>query len=192
MWGPVALVAVGVLAPALVEFFDFPLQSRLWLLALAVHPLAYLVALGFVGAAVVVAGNLGTARDVLLVGLVGGLGLGGVVWVDMDHWYPVTNFHLHRDRFARAVVEAQHHRPVDGRSVPLPLPWPLDELARADPEVTSVGGRVVVTAIDSESNGLNHGYLYAPWARRGQVVDLGYRLRPEFPLGSGWWWAGPG
>jgi hypothetical protein len=192
MWGPVALVAAGVLAPALVEFLDYPLQSRLWLLILAVHPLAYLVALGFVAAAVVAANHLGTVRDALLVGLISATALAGLVAVDLDRWYPVTNFNLHRDRFERAAIAAHLARPADGRTERLALPWRLDELARPDAEVSSVGGRVVVTAIVSESNGLSRGYLYAPATRRGQVVDLGHRLRPEFPLGSGWWWVESG
>jgi hypothetical protein len=189
MWGPVALVVAGVLAPALVEFLDFPLRSQLWLLILAVHPLAYLVALGFVAAAVVVANHLGTVRDAVLVGLISATALAGQVAVDLDRWYPVANFNLHRDRFERAAVEAHLARPAEGNTERLALPWWLDDLARPEVEISSVGGKVVVTAIVTESDGLSRGYLYAPWLRRAQEVD---RLRPEFPLGSGWWWVESG
>ena len=156
MWGPVALVVAGVLAPALVEFLDFPLRSQLWLLILAVHPFGYLVALGFVAAAIVAAHHLGTGAR----------------------------------RVARRADQCDGaDRPDRGRPGP---PWWLDELARPGAEVSSIGGRVVVTAIVSESNGLSRGYMYAPWTRRGQVIDLGHRLRPDFPLGSGWWWVESG
>jgi hypothetical protein len=191
VWFPLALVGVGVALVLGVKVLSHPLDAWLGIAFILLALAVYVLALAGCAAAVVLAGRLGNWREAVLVAIAAVVAIVAVTPMDIDRAYPWAYFHLHRGGFA-LVVELVYE-PTDAESLrhTIALPRQLD-LVDGTLDVVVEDGTMVLELLMSMASGIGYGYVYAPHARRGDVVDSEENLRAAAPFADGWWWAHTG
>jgi hypothetical protein len=178
-----------VLSVAVVEFFGYPLDSKLWFLAGLLALAVWLVALLAVMGAVFVVFRRHGFRLAAVVSVIAVLGLGCIGRVDLDTGYPYVYFQSHRSQFATVAAFIDSVSVDRGETAEARLPEGQRELASGwmSVEQHPNGSRVAVLWME-HSSGIGYGYAYAPYAKAGQQVLSSPAVFAVTALDDGWWW----